>query len=46
MGVGDSSNRINSTHTIYVSETNLKCLSDFCHFLNFDHKSRDKQEIN
>ena len=46
MGVRDSSNRINSTHTIDVSETNLKCLSDFFHFLNFDDKSRDKQEIN
>ena len=28
-GVRDSSNRINSTHTIDVSETNLKCLSFF-----------------
>ena len=28
MGVTDSSNRINSTRTIDVSETYLKCLSD------------------
>ena len=28
-GVGDSSNRINRTRKIDVSETNLKCLSDF-----------------
>ena len=29
------------------SVTNLKCLSDFCHFFfYFDDKSRDKQEIN
>ena len=46
MWVRDSSNRINSTPTIDVSETNLKCLSDFWRFLNFDDKSRDKQEIN
>ena len=32
MGVRDSSNRINSKRTIDVRETNLKCLSDFCHF--------------
>ena len=29
LGARDSSNRINSTCTIDVSETNLKCLSDF-----------------
>ena len=45
-GVGDSSNRINSTRKINVRETNLKCLSDFYHFFHSDDKSRDKQEIN
>ena len=35
MGVRDSSNRINSTRTIDVSEINLKCLSDFWHFFFF-----------
>ena len=36
------------TRTIDVSETNLKCLSDICHyfFFYFDDKSRDKKEIN
>ena len=42
----DSSSRIKSTRTIDVSETNLKCLSDICHFLYADDNSRDKQEIN
>ena len=32
LGARDSSNRINSTRTIDVSETNLKCLSDFNYF--------------
>ena len=35
MGVRDSSNRINSTPTIDVSEINLNCLSDFWHFFFF-----------
>ena len=30
--VRGSSNRINSTRINDASETNLKCLSDFCHF--------------
>ena len=46
MGVRDSSNHINSTRTIDVSETNLRSFSDFCHFFYFDDKSRYKQEIN
>ena len=33
VGVRGSSNRLNSTRTIDFSETNLKCLSDFSHFL-------------
>ena len=32
MRVRDSSNGMNSKRTIDVSESNLKCLSDFCHF--------------
>ena len=32
LGARDSSNSINSTCTIDVSETNLKCLSDFNYF--------------
>ena len=32
VGIRGSSNRINSTRKIDVSETNLKCLSDFCKF--------------
>ena len=32
LGVRGSSNRLNSTRTIDFSETNLKCLSDFCQF--------------
>ena len=32
VGVRGSSNRIYSTRTIDFGETNLKCLSDFCHF--------------
>ena len=37
--VTDSSNRINCTRTIDVSETNLKCLSVFCLFFYFDDKN-------
>ena len=43
MGVRDSSNRINSTCTIDVSETNLKRLSDFYHLIFFCFD--DKREI-
>ena len=35
MRVRDSSNGMNSKRTIDVSESNLKCLSDFCHFFLF-----------
>ena len=45
-GLGTVRTGINSKRTIDVSETNLKCLSDFCHFFTFDDKSRHKQEIN
>ena len=43
-GVGDSSNRINSTRKIDVSETNLKCLSDF--FFLITKVATNKKAIN
>ena len=43
-GGGDSSNRINSTRKIDVSETNLKCLSDF--FFLMTKVATNKKSIN